>query len=386
MKTLAKLLVLILVLSQLEIGTAWGQGPTAYTVQHGDTLYEIALRYGTSVEAIAQANGIADPDFIFVGQRLVIPPSGGKIHVVQRGETLSGIALRYGTSVEAIAQANGIADPDLIYESQQLLIPTSLPYPLIAVEVTPSPAIQGQTLVIKVRMGKEAALKGSFDGRPLRFVAEEGYHWALAGIHALAHPGVHLLEIEADGVKTTRAVQVVAGEFPVEYLYFSPEVRRLLDPALIQAERERLAEVFAAFSPEKHWKGPFVVPVEGRLTSPFGARRSYEGGPVASYHGGVDYGAPEGTPVHAAEAGRIVLAEELKVRGKAVVIDHGLGVMSGYWHLSEIDVEVGQEVEKGELIGKVGNTGLSTAPHLHWEVQVGGVKVNPLQWARWTIP
>lgn len=361
-----------------------------HVVQRGETLSYIALRYGTSVEALARANGIADLDLIFVGQRLTIPTIShitGQIHIVQRGETLLSIASRYGTSVEVLAQANGIADLNLIYEAQQLIVSSSLPFPFTSVEVTPSPAVQGQTLVIKVRMDEEeAALEGSLDGRLLTFVEGEGYRWALAGIHALAQPGLHFLELEADGAEATRAVQVVAGEFPVEYIRFSPGVSKLLDPAILEEEKERMAEVFAVFSPERRWEGLFAVPVQGRISSPFGAQRSYNGGPVSSYHGGVDYGASVGTPVHAAEAGRVVLAEELKVRGKAVVIDHGLGVMSGYWHLSDIAVRAGQEVEKGDLIGEVGNTGLSTGPHLHWEVQVDGVKVNPLQWTRQKMP
>ncbi|MEA3459803.1 MAG: M23 family metallopeptidase, partial [Chloroflexota bacterium] len=241
-------------------------------------------------------------------------------------------------------------------------------------------------LVIRVWTSGEATLEGSFDGRLLIFVKGEDYYWALAGICAWAQPGMHLLELEADGAETTRAVQVIAGEFPTEHIRFSPEVGKLLDPKLTKAENERMAEVFAAFSPEKLWKGPFAIPVEGRITSPFGTRRSYEGGPVASYHGGVDYGAPEGTPVYAPEAGRVALAEELKVRGKAMVIDHGLGVMSSYWHLSEIDVRTGEEVEKGDLIGKVGTTGLSTASHLHWEMRVSGIAVDPLQWTHQTFP
>jgi len=356
-----------------------------HIVQRGDTLSEIALHYGMSVEAIVEANGIANPDLIFIGQRLIISPIAGQVHVVQRGETLYEIARRYGTSVEALAQANGIADPDLICEAQRLLIPILPPFPF-DVELTPSPAAQGQTLVVRVWTSGEATLEGSCDGRPLHFVEGKDYSWALAGICAWAHPGTHLLELKADGAETTRAVQVMAGEFPTEHIRFSPEVRKLLDPVLVKAERERLAGVFAAFNPEKRWKGPFAVPVEGRITSPFGTRRSYEGGPVASYHGGVDYGAPEGTPVYAAEAGWVALAEELKVRGEAVVIDHGLGVMSGYWHLSEVAVQVGQEVEKGDLIGKVGTTGLSTAPHLHWEMRVSGIAVDPLQWKRQIIP
>jgi len=173
-----------------------------------------------------------------------------------------------------------------------------------------------------------------------------------------------------------------------ERIILSPEKGKLLDPALVRAENERLSQIFGTFSQQQLWEGLFRVPLQGpvRVTSAFGTRRSYSGGPPTSYHGGIDFGAEIGTPVLAAARGRVALAEELTVRGKAVIVDHGLGVFSGYYHLSEIAVEAGQEVEQGDPIGRVGSSGLSTGPHLHWEVRVGGVLVDPLQWTRQVFP
>jgi len=125
---------------------------------------------------------------------------------------------------------------------------------------------------------------------------------------------------------------------------------------------------------------PFQRPCVGSISAYFGARRSYNGGPYTSYHSGVDFRAPGGTPVYAPAAGTVVLAEPLALWGNGVVIDHGWGVLTGYGHLSTIEVQVGQQVMQGELVGKVGNTGLSTGAHLHWEVWVGETSVNGLQW------
>jgi murein DD-endopeptidase MepM/ murein hydrolase activator NlpD len=97
-------------------------------------------------------------------------------------------------------------------------------------------------------------------------------------------------------------------------------------------------------------------------------------------------GADKGTPIYAPAAGTVVMAERLQIRGKVVILDHGLGVYTGFWHLSEINVSVGQPVEKGEVVGLVGNSGLSSGPHLHWEMRVGGVPVDPLQWTRRAFP
>lgn len=402
------------------------RSPATYIIQRGDTLSLIAHRYNTTIRAIAELNSILNPNLIHIGQRLIIPsagysppslrqpftstglstsdaaqdtpPSPTQIHTVQQGETLTRIALRYGTTISVIVAANDLANPSLIFTGQRLVIPgsppsTPLPSPFIAVELQPLPVIQGQTLAIKVQTDGSVNLAGSFDKRPLAFVGESGQYWTLVGIQATAQLGPCLLELAAtDGTgKATRGsklIQVVAGNFATEQIALPPQASKLLDPALIRAENERLSQVFGIFSHQQWWEGLFRVPLQGpmRVTSAFGARRSYSGGPPTSYHGGLDYGAEAGTPVLAAGRGRVVLAEDLTVRGKAVIIDHGLGVYSGYYHLSDIVVEAGQKVDRGDPIGKVGSTGLSTGSHLHWEIRVGGVYVDPLQWTRQAFP
>jgi len=376
--------------------------PPIYTVQRGDTLSLIARRHNTTVRAIAELNGLFNLDLIHPGQRLLLPgdspPSPAQIHIVQPGETLTRIASRYGTTISAIVAVNDLANPSLIFVGQRLAIPgpasKALPSrPFVAVELEPHPVIQGQTLAIEVQTDRPVHLAGFFDNRPLTFVGERGQYWALVGIQANAQVGPYLLELRAtDGTgKTTKAtelIRVVAGNFPTEQIALSPEKGKLLDPALIRAENERLNRIFSTFTHRQWWEGLFRVPLQGpvRVTSAFGTRRSYSGGPPTSYHGGIDYGAETGTPVLAAGRGRVALAEELTVRGKVVIIDHGLGVYSGYYHLSAIAVRAGQEVERGDLIGRVGSSGLSTGSHLHWEIRVGGVFVDPLQWMRQVFP
>jgi murein DD-endopeptidase MepM/ murein hydrolase activator NlpD len=155
-----------------------------------------------------------------------------------------------------------------------------------------------------------------------------------------------------------------------------------------EAERQLVNAVLAGVTEEQLWDGIFGLPLAGdlRTTAPFGQRRSYSGGPVSSYHSGQDLGADVGVPVYAPMTGTVALAEPLQVRGQVVILDHGLGVFTGFWHLSQIDVTAGQTVAKGELVGQVGNTGLSTGPHLHWEMRVRGVPVDPLQWTQRVFP
>jgi murein DD-endopeptidase MepM/ murein hydrolase activator NlpD len=417
----ARLLAAILIAAQVALCVAPVQAAppqeptistTTYIVQPGDTLSLIARRYNTTVQAIAELNGILNPDLIYVGQRLLIPNSGdstpslSQIHIVQPGETLTRIALRYETTISAIVAANDLANPSLIFVGQRLVILGStpsvpLPSPFIAVELKPLPVVQGQTLAIRIKTDGPVNLAGSLtstrlstsDNRPLVFVGENGHYWALVGIQANAQVGPYLLELTATdstgkATETSELVQVIAGDFTTEQITLPPEASKLLDAALIRAENERLNQIVGIFSRQQLWEGLFRAPLQGplRVTSAFGTRRSYSSGPPTSYHEGLDYGAAVGTSVLAAGAGRVALAEELTVRGKAVVIDHGLGVYSGYYHLSDIAVKAGQKVERGDLIGKVGSTGLSTGSHLHWEIRVGGVYVDPLQWTRQVFP
>jgi len=395
---------LIYVGQRLIIPTQGSVAPEgSYVVRLGDTLSNIALRFGTTVSAIAQANNISNPSLIYPGQRLIIPsavqqpsesPTQAQVHVVRPGEYLSQIARLYGTTVWALAAANDLSNPSLIYAGQRLIIPAqsaTLPTPILALEFVPPQVAQGHTLLVRVRAEEEVSLAGSIDGRSLTFTGEEGEYWALAGFPPWSVSGAHPWSIvatddEGKAVEVSGYVLVTEAEFPIQYIDLPPEREGLLDPELVQAEWARVKAIFLQVTPSKLWQGRFRVPVEGEVSSLFGTRRSYDGGPVASYHMGVDYSAPEGAPVVAANSGRIALAEELTVRGKTVIIDHGLGVHSGYFHLSGIAVAPGQEVKGGTLIGYVGSTGLATGAHLHWEMRLGEIGVDPTEWMARAIP
>ncbi|HSH04893.1 MAG TPA: M23 family metallopeptidase, partial [Anaerolineae bacterium] len=155
-----------------------------------------------------------------------------------------------------------------------------------------------------------------------------------------------------------------------------------IDQAAIDAERAQLFELWNQKTPVPLWDTPFQPPIDQYLqySSLYGARRSYNGGPYRTYHEGVDYSAYGGTPVYAPAAGTVVVAEQLYVRGGAVIIDHGLGLYTGFYHLSEILVEPNSTVTPGQQIGAVGTTGLSTGNHLHWDFLVNGTWIDALSW------
>jgi len=255
--------------------------------------------------------------------------------------------------------------------------------PTFSISVNPLPLLPGETASVSVKAYTNSPPQGEFAGQPLRFVWD-GESWvAFLGVHALTKPGKYHLRIcLPSGPCQEMELSVAPKDYPLERLRLPAEKTALLKPELVKEEREIVAKAYSTFSAKPMWFLPFSPPLKGELvvTSPFGLRRAYGNSPPSGFHDGVDFRAKEGTPVYAPAPGRVILAKELLLRGKMVILDHGAGVMSGFLHLSEIEVKEGQEVKRGELIGKVGNTGLSTAPHLHWEVRVNGVAVNPLTW------
>lgn len=253
---------------------------------------------------------------------------------------------------------------------------------------------QGRTTVAWVTVDRPAEITGNFDGIPIEFVHYgQQEAWALVPAAPWEDVGARPLLVEAitdEGARdqVVTKVEVQAYEFPVQSITIPPDRTNLLDPEIIEAERKMLRPIYLTVTPSRLWNGPFQVPVAGITSTEFGMRRSYNGGPATGYHGGTDIAAATGTPVYASASGVVVFSDDVQVRGKLIIIDHGAGLHSAYFHLSKREVEAGQNVEAGDKIGEVGNTGLSTGSHLHWETRVYDVPVDPYQWteAEWDLP
>lgn len=393
-------------------GSQQEQGVFIYIVQPGDTLMAIALRYNLSPTDIALANNLSNSNLIFPGQQLTLPSIStqtnatpqkmDQTHTVQPGDTLFTIANTYAVSIESIIIANHLINPDLLQVGQTLQIPgglpatpEKLPAPFATIELSEPTIIQGRTLIIWIKLSAPATLSGDFENRPIFFSdSGNGQFWGITAIHALAEPKIYPLKFTANlangtQVTTLKEVNVIEGPYGIENIQVDEQRENLLDPKLIQMEQEKLDNIWSQVSLRPLWQGPFRYPISPatlRLTSNFGTRRSYNGSEVATFHAGTDFGGDIGAPIYAPAAGKVVLAEKLMVRGNAVVIDHGLGLFSGYWHQSQLAVAVGQEVKSGDLIGFIGDTGLVTGPHLHWEIRLNGIAVEPLQWVQQMIP
>lgn len=176
--------------------------------------------------------------------------------------------------------------------------------------------------------------------------------------------------------------EVLATEWTQDYLEFTEdEVTNLLDPAVTEQELAMLRTTYSKVTPEKLWEGPWLIPVDAVVTGRFGEQRSINGGPMSGHHSGTDFGASLGTPVLATNSGLVVLSRQLTVRGNTVVVDHGGGLFSAYSHLDSLTVAEGQLVATGQEVGLSGNTGLSTAPHLHWEIAQSGVLLDALRFS-----
>ncbi len=260
--------------------------------------------------------------------------------------------------------------------------------PTLTIEATRRQPTQGAVVALLVRSDRPLAVLTLVQGaREVPLESSEGgtLFRGLVGIDLDTRVGDLPLRLAAeegaDGrrVPVTYALQVVSSRFRVQRLRVSEGYVELPPGILdrVKAEQAQVGQVWAAGDPGRRWAGQFRQPVGTPPVDNFGARRVFNGQPRAR-HTGVDFPAPAGAPVVAPAAARVALAGDLYFSGGTVILDHGGGLFTTYFHLSRIDVAVGDLVEPGQLIAAVGMTGRSTGPHLHWGARLHGARVNPL--------
>jgi murein DD-endopeptidase MepM/ murein hydrolase activator NlpD len=261
---------------------------------------------------------------------------------------------------------------------------------VVKVNWFPQELKQGEVLFVTVKPETQiTSVKGDLDGTPIYFYEREGGGFAgIVGVDLAASPGQRYLSVEIKNLEGSSfervfQVQVKPGGFEVQRLTLPEEMVTLKGEVLqrVLAENKKMLQIFNRVNPERLWQHSFIKPVEGPITSAFGLRRIING-EGRSPHSGVDIRAPEGTEVGACNDGIVVFVQELYLCGKTIIIDHGFGLYSMYFHLSEIRVNEGDAVGIGECIGLVGASGRVTGPHLHWGIRLLGAKVDPLSLVR----
>lgn len=379
-------------------GVDWVEGVVdAHPVVYGETLRSTSRRYGLPEEMLTRLSRLTSPTQLYVDFPLLVPTQGDEEKGFERalittGTSLLEQAVLSGENPWSVVAANRLegtwaampGDVLLTVESSQEG-PGALPPTIWALEFDSPRFVQGKTAVIRVQADESATLGGKLIDHELAFFPTgSGDYVALQGVHAMQAEGRYPLEIrvtlpEGETYRFVQLVTVEEGGYGFERLSVDPN---LLDENLSMAESEEVESLVSVVNGEKLWEGLFETPSPNNdgINSFFGTRRSYNGDAYDSFHTGVDFGGGTGLPVYAAARGIVVFAEALEVRGLATIIDHGWGVYTAYYHQSEISVQVGDEVEAGEMIGVVGNSGRSSGAHLHWEVWVNGVQVEPLDW------
>jgi hypothetical protein len=248
------------------------------------------------------------------------------------------------------------------------------------------PMPQGEVARIVVQgVPADATVAGLWQGEPVGFFPVASGEWeALLGVDLRLAPGTYPLEVLLQPRGRTpflwkEPVQVVAKDYGVEHLDL-PERMVTLDAKTLKRVKQEEAQFNAVWeqrSPECYWREPFLRPLPGTMLSSFGRKRLING-EQRSPHTGLDLRAAVGEPVRASNSGRVALVGDFFFHGRAVVVDHGFGLYTMYFHLSEVKVKEGERVERGAVIGLAGATGRASGPHLHWGVRLAGARVDPL--------
>jgi murein DD-endopeptidase MepM/ murein hydrolase activator NlpD len=375
-------------------------------VDYGETLRSLSRGYQVPVDVLAYLNHITSPMELFAGSNLIVlekelPEQPGQRASLKQGQSLLELAILQGTDHWTLASMNYLKGTWDAVPGDVLRLPVSgsggpgsLPGEITQVEVTPLPFVQGKTSVIRLQADQPLTLQGEWMDRSLNFFRQEdGSYLAIQGVHAMLTPGAYPLTLSGqleDGTPFgfTQLVQVNNGEYLYEEIPGVDPVT--LDPAVNKPEDEQWKALVEPITMERLWEGPFLFPSPAHFyecwPSTFGRRRSYNQSGYFYFHTGLDVCGQVGTEVYSPAAGEVVFVGEMIVRGNALMINHGLGIYSGYMHLSEILVNIGDHVEPGQLIGRVGDTGRVTGPHLHWEIWAGGVQVDPMDWMNQEYP
>ncbi|PKO01154.1 MAG: hypothetical protein CVU42_01530 [Chloroflexi bacterium HGW-Chloroflexi-4] len=378
----------------------------------GQSLVGFFGRQQQPLSLLMRLNFITNVDQTWAGAPLYIMYTGTpKIKEFSVTEGLTGLetAVKQGVSNWTLAESNDLRGRWMLLPNTSLWIPDTSAVDGIenndapTMTVSPFPLLQGKTTELIVNAPPDGTtLSGSLRMSindslgtesyytstefPLHFFAtDDGKMIALQGVHRFTKPGLAAMTITTnypDGSSFSYQENFQVKAY--DYRLGAPIIvdASYIDSTVTVPEWEMIKTLVIDAPPVKEWTFGFSdpSPVEQDWISSYGLLRSYNDSEYIYFHSGIDFAGNNSTPIFAAAAGTVVLAQNLEVRGGATIISHGHGVYTGYWHQSQIDVKVGDHVEAGQTIGMVGGTGRVTGAHLHFEVIVGGVQVDPTEW------
>jgi murein DD-endopeptidase MepM/ murein hydrolase activator NlpD len=376
-------------------------------VAFGETLQSISRRYQVSEDALIKINRLTSPFELYVGVSAVlvgeneIEAQQGKRVSLAPQESFLELAIKENLNPWTLVTANQQGGSWDLVPGEVLFAPGTessgpggFPQGITSVDFSPEQFIQGHTYVIEVQIPDGAQISGALGDYPLSFFTQNDKKYlSLQGLHAREDLGLKSLNISGtltDGTPfaLTQMVEVFSGNYHFEDIVGVPQ--ETVGIQITEDEDIQLQEFTRQSTQNKFWEGDFQSPVpealKGAYASYYGGRRSYNGSGYYYFHTGIDYFGTMGGDIYAPAPGKVVFTGPLLLHGNTTLINHGWGVYTLYAHQSEFLVEVGQQVSAGSLIGRVGSTGRSIGPHLHWEVWVGGIQVDPLDWVKNSYP
>ena len=371
----------------------------------GESYLSLKRRYLLTDADMARLNRYSStgPEQIYAGFQVMLATERGELAnsaraAVGSGQSLLEIAAESGDNPWRLAAVNqlpgtwaAVSGDVLFTPGREGAGPGGLPSPITELTIDDPGFTQGHTAVLSISGSADMSLGGEFVGHQLHFLSEgEGSWVAMQGI-----------PLEAEGETTTfsitgtlgsgaafsfsQPVRIQSGNFGRASLFVDPE---FLGEEINVEETERVKEMLSPVTEEKMWSGLWGWPHDlvDDVTSEYGLFRTYNGGLTQGFHYGVDFGGGALLNIYAPAAGKVIFAGPMDIRGNATFIDHGWGVYTAYYHQDQILVHEGDLVEPGQVIGIVGKSGRVSGPHLHWEVWVNGVPVQPLDWLERVFP
>ena len=374
----------------------------------GDTLDTLSILSGMEPEKLGEINTLVSPTELYIGS-LLTTISNDRANAItavsnfETGDSLLVKSVTLGMSpavLQKVNRADGVwdfSDSQVLFgktSSDSGTFETHSVAPFVnVIEIKQLPLMQGETHVVHVNGQNIENLSGSVGSYSLHFYRDnDSDDWyAMLGIDAMEEVGLEQINIkgsslDGESFEMHQPIIIAAG-------IFTNEVVEGVDSSTLEDETNAIdantVHNLTQTSPVRTWGTMMSYPVdEPYIVSGFGNRRTYNNGDFHNYHSGVDFGVMTASNIniYAAADGTVLFAGELPIHGNYTVIDHGWGVYTSYSHQSQLLVTAGQEVKRGETIGLIGSTGRSVGPHLHWEVIINSIYVNPTTWLNTQFP